>query len=380
MLTDRDLLALRLRSLLLAGSGPAGPAQVAGHFLALQGQDLPASMWALGVRCGATLTEVEQAYRDGQVVRSWPMRGTLHVVPPQDLGWMQRLTSARLLGKSAQRRQAQLGLEAHQIGKVDECVREVLAGGRVADRNALLDEVAGRGIEIRDHWRYHLIWHLAQTGTLVFGPVVNGQAMLALASEWIKDPRDLGRQEGLAELAARYVASHGPTTAGDLAWWSGLGKRQAAEALALAGDRVVQLGAADGAGGGAGFWIAPQLVDAPRPDPSGVVLLPAFDEYLLGYRDRRLALDPAHAPAVCPGNNGVFKALVAVGGVCAGTWRPVPRGALARLPQDKPIQLAVRWFDQAANRAADPAMLYQAALAYARYLGRDQVEVTATSG
>jgi hypothetical protein len=78
-------------------------------------------------------------------------------------------------------------------------------------------------------------------------------------------------------------------------------------------------------------------------------------------------LDPAHYPAWCPGANGVFKPTVVVDGVCVGTWKPVTRGVLAKLPPDRPIPVEVAWFDQ--SRTPDSAQLAEAANHYASYLG-----------
>ncbi|MDR1237406.1 MAG: winged helix DNA-binding domain-containing protein [Propionibacteriaceae bacterium] len=374
MLSQRDLLGLRLRSLLLAGNGSGEPVRVVRHLLAMQAQDFPASMWAVGMRSQSTLADVEKAYLDGQIVRSWPMRGTLHALPAEDVGWMQRLTSAKVLGASAERRRTHLGLERQLIERVRECVVDLLAGGRAASRDVLLGEVAARGVNIEAHWKYHLIWFLAQTGTLVFGPVAEGEPLLVLADEWIKQPRDLGREEALAELAASYVASHGPVTVDDLAWWSGLGKREIAEGLTLAGDQVARIESDSRS-----YWIAPKLTDPVRPIPPSVDLLPAFDEHLLGYRDRTAMLDPAHAPSICPGGNGIFKPVVTVDGVCAGTWRAASRSALNKLPADRRVPITVTWFNPTTGKTVDPKLLVEAATNYAHYLGKDQAKVTVSN-
>jgi hypothetical protein len=374
MLSQHDLLKLRLHSLLLAGGESVGPVGVARHFLAIQAQDFPASMWAVGMRSQSTLADVEKAYLDGQIVRSWPMRGTLHTLPAEDVGWMQRLTSAKVLGASAERRREHLGLERQLIERVRECVVDLLAGGRAVSRAVLLSEVAARGVNIEAHWKYHLTWYLAQTGTLVFGPVAEGEPLLVLADEWIKHPRNLDRAEGLAELAAKYVAAHGPATLDDLAWWSGLGKREVAEGLSLAGDRVARIDSDSRS-----YWVAPELINAAAPTQPSVALLPAFDEYLLGYRDRTAMLDPAHAPLLCPGGNGIFKPVIIVDGVCAGTWRTLPRSALNKLPPDRPVPITVTWFDPTTAKKSDPALLARAANNYAHYLGRDQAEVTVST-
>ena len=64
-----------------------------------------------------------------------------------------------------------------------------------------------------------------------------------------------------------------------------------------------------------------ELLSGTVPGARSVLLLPGFDEFLLGYTDRSAALAPEHAPLTVPGNNGMFKATVLTGGKVAGTWR-----------------------------------------------------------
>jgi hypothetical protein len=298
------------------------------------------------------------------------MRGTIHLTPAQDVGWLRDLTSAKALGAPAERRRSNLGLTLGRVETVREAVIETLTGGAALPRDVLLEAVSARGVRIEDHWRYHLIWFLAQTGTLVLGPIQDGRPSLVLANEWIANPRRLERDEALAELAARYVNSHGPAQADDLAWWSGLGKRDVAKALNLAGDRVTQLNGEDGGT----YWVSPALAGSQAI--SGVALLPAFDELLLGYRDRSLTLDRAQASAVCPGGNGVFKPVVVANGICVGTWRAPARGALKKLAIDQPVPVAVTWFNKESSRLAARPLVAAAANRYARYLGRRRAAVT----
>src|SRR5690242_3762111 len=67
---------------------PASALQVTRELGALQAQDYASGAWSLGVRSGLTLEQVEQAVVDRQVVRTWPMRGTIHWVPAEDARWM----------------------------------------------------------------------------------------------------------------------------------------------------------------------------------------------------------------------------------------------------------------------------------------------------
>jgi hypothetical protein len=371
-LSDAELLRLRVTALGLGAGRDGSPAKVGRRFLAMQGQDFFASLWALGVRSGGALAEVEAAFNSGELIRSWPMRGTLHVVPAEDIGWLQRLASAKLLGTSLQTRWRRLGLDEPALEKAREVAVAALGGGRALTRDGLFDCFREAGLAAFPQHNYHHIWYLSQTGTMVFGPIRDGEHLLVLADEWITAPRQLDREEALAEVAARYVAAHGPATVEDLAWWCGLGKRAVAEGLALAGGRVVSVSGEDGRT----YWINPETPGQPN---DGVLLLPAFDEHLLGYTDRRLMLPSGHASTLNPGNNGMFKPAVVVNGVCVGTWKGIPRGTLRRLPDSAPVPVTVTGFTAASGKRLPKRGLRQAADDYARFLGHPAAAVTLVS-
>lgn len=134
-----------------------------------------------------------------------------------------------------------------------------------------------------------------------------------LLEEWAPQARSLRTTKPWPELAARYFTSHGPATLQDFVAWSGL-------TLTNVARRHLTGGAAYPESGGVVYWMA-QTLPAPSPAPSEVYLLPGFDEYMLGYRDRSAALDPQHASKVTPGSNGVFQPTVVIDGQVAGVWK-----------------------------------------------------------
>ena len=99
----RELTALRLSAQRISASGDLHtPADVARWMLALQSQDLPGARWSVGLRLpGSTDSDVADALATGSIVRSWPMRGTLHIVAPEDLGWMLDIAAPRLATTAA---------------------------------------------------------------------------------------------------------------------------------------------------------------------------------------------------------------------------------------------------------------------------------------
>ena len=339
-LTTAEVLQLRMRAQLLRhishnpDPGPRSGAQhiaaVTRHMLALQGQDWPSSRWAVGVRTpGTGVADVHAAFDEGLLVRSWPMRSTVHVVAAEDIAWMQALTSERVLRGAAKRREF-LGLSDATLERVVEVSIAALANGARLTRDELSAAWTAAGIEWRSNWRYHLVWWLCQTGVAVLGPVsregiepadLSGEPLIVLADDWIRAPKRLDGDEALAEFAARYAAARGPVTAKDLAWWSGLTMGDSKRGLALATEAgaLQQVAVAHRP---APHWVAADVLDTPvAAGEHAGLLLPAFDEHLLGYTDRAPQLDPAHFEHIVPGRNGMFRATVVADGIVQGVWR-----------------------------------------------------------
>ncbi|WP_336661004.1 winged helix DNA-binding domain-containing protein [Leucobacter sp. USHLN153] len=316
-----------------APSGAERIANVARRMLAVQGQDWRSARWALGVRApGTTISDVEAAFAERRIVRSWPMRGTVHIVSADDIGWMQGATNHRVLA-GAPKRRAYLGMSDAVLDRLVETSLAALAASRGLDRDQLATHWTEAGIEWQSNWRYHVIWWLCQNGLAVFGPVgSSGEPLLVRADEWIMRPRLLEGDAALAELATRYSRARGPVRATDFAWWSGLTVREARHAIALASDagELVEARALDDAGapvaGASGvLWVDPELLGSGATMAPGEVpewqLLAAFDEHLLGYSERAPQLDPAHFERIVPGRNGMFLATVVQRGRVVGTWK-----------------------------------------------------------
>ena len=295
------------------------PVEVVRRLLALQGQDFPGVKWSVGIRqAGATQGAVEAACDAGEIVRSWPLRGTLHLVAGEDLGWLLALTAPRAIASAAGRRAA-LGITEADIEKARETALSALAGRRILTRDALLAAFEAAGVSPAGQRAYHLLWYLAQTGTLVLGATDGRQQTFALLDDWVPEPRRLDRDEALAELALRYFRSHGPATAADLARWSGLTLGDVRRGIAICGTELTSLEL-----DGVRYQIAPETLSNAAP-AARVHLLPGFDEYLLGYGDRSAALAPEHAEAIVPGSNGMFKPTIVADGEVVGTWKRILR-------------------------------------------------------
>lgn len=298
----------------LLGGSELTPAQVVDRAVALQGQDLGSVLRAIALRSqpGTTLDDVRAAFDAGQIVRSWPMRGTLFATTPRHLATLLAVTAERT-HRSAARRREELGVDAATIDRASDIAREMLSEQPLT-RAQIIAAWEAAGIPATGGRGYHLLMHLTVAGLTWWGAFADsGREQLLTLAEL---PKVEGVDAALAALVRRYVAAREPVTLDDLAWWTKLPKTMLRRGVADADLTEVSVD-----GMGAPAWV----VSEPRElDPTGVALVPGFDEWILGYGDRSLTASEAMQRELVPGNNGVFRPAVLVDGVTVGTWRPRP--------------------------------------------------------
>lgn len=306
---------------------------IAGAF-AIQAQDLPAAALGLRVRAaGLTAAAVRQAMNsDRSVVRGWFMRGTLYLVPAADARWLNRLYGPQVLRQS-QRRYRELHLDPPTLARADELIAAALAADGPLSRTELAGRLAAGGVATEGQVPFHLIRRAALTGLLCHGPVTeDDEATYVLADEWLPDADpELDDASATLLLARRYLAAHGPAALADFVTWSGLPVPLARSAWQLLLDSGEYLECeVDGQ-----LCLLPE-VDRRTLSPVGDVrLLPAYDNYLVGYRSRRLSVAAEHERLVWPGG-GQIRATVCVDGLIRGNWSRQDRGrSVAITPFDR---------------------------------------------
>lgn len=339
-ITPDDALALRMMSLLLreraAGGDADRPTDVAGvvtWFGAMQAQDAASAAWSLGVRLPThTVADVHAALERREAVRTWPMRGTVHLVPARDAHWMLTVMGVRALAGAPRRREF-LGLSEKTADRAVDLLADALAGGRRLSRSRCLAMLADAGVNSAGQFGYHLLWYASQRGVTCIAPNVDGEQTVVLLDEWVPDPHRPDRDEALGIIATRYFRGHGPTTRQDFAGWTGLTATDAKRGIAVAGKQLTTV-RVDGVEmlldpELLDTWTASSAVSSAVGDVDAVLALPGFDEYMLGFKDRSLMLAAEHKQAIIPGGNGVFQSTVVRGGRVIATWkRSLTRGRL----------------------------------------------------
>ncbi|MEJ1087166.1 winged helix DNA-binding domain-containing protein [Microbacterium sp. Mu-80] len=307
-----ELRSHRLRSHRL--TAPArSVSDAAEHMLAVQAQDFLAGRWALGVRTkGVFLRDVDAAFARGELVRAWTTRGTLHIIPARDLGWVLSVTAARQRQQAAGRHR-DLGIDDEMVAAAANALRPALSDGGCTRAEAFT-RFESVGIDPSGQRGIHLLFTLTIDGLICQGPVVESDGITREQRFVAVDDRvgeSVQPDDPLAELFVRYIDGHGPAGARDFAWWSGLTLTAAREAAERAQGRVQETDA--------GVYAA--LKSARRSlDDATAFALPAFDEYYISYADRTSVCDPENAGAVGPGKNGMVRPTVIESGRVTGTW------------------------------------------------------------
>jgi hypothetical protein len=345
---DAELRALRLRAQRLTGPPATGAADLVATLVGVQAQDPVAAALALRARSrGLDLAAVERA-RDEErsIVWTWAMRGTLHLVAADDVGWLLGLLGP-VFAAAGRRRRLALGLDDALCERALALLRDVLADAEPLPRAELVARLVGAGLPIDAAGQApaHLVGLAALRGVVCrVGP--SREPRYALLDQWLgRTPAALDEDAALSQLARRYRAGHGPVDAADLAAWSGLGLRRARRGLELLAGDAPATGA--------------------RPQGTRTALLGHFDPYLLGYASRDLVLDPRFARRIQAGGGFIAPAIL-VDGRVAGTWR--------RARRDEALDIALEPFEELEELPAGAlAELEREARDVARFLGATPV-------
>jgi len=315
-MTVKDLIKYRLHNQQITQHIFDKPGDLVKWFGAMQAQDYLNSLWAIGLRLkNATEAGIEKAIADKAIVRTWPMRRTLHFVSPPDVRWLLKLLTPRIIARSATLYRL-LEFDEKLFSKCKKLFVKALQAGKQLTRDELYSILEKAKIATSAQRGLHILCHLAQSGLICFGARKGKQPTLALLDEWILTTKTLIHDEALAELAKRYFMSHGPATIHDFAWWSGLTVSESKKAIEMVGSHFNK------------EVIASQLyymrndIQPIKSKSQSVYLLPNFDEYLVAYKDRSAALDAKYAKQVIgAAGNGIFSPVIISNGKVVATWK-----------------------------------------------------------
>jgi hypothetical protein len=308
-----DIANIRLTSQQIAQTEFKTAKDIVGWMGAMQAQDYHMVKWAIGVRLpNSTGKVIEAAINNGEIIRTHVLRPTWHLVSADDIHWMLALTAPQIKA-SLRSRHKELELSETVLSKSNTIIERALRGGRQLIREELMAELQKAGIAT-DNRASHLMLRAELDGIMCSGAIKGGKQTYALLEERVSEKKPFTKEEALANLAKKYFTSHCPATLQDFVWWSGLSASDARHALEMVKSDFISETIDSQT-----YWLT-NFSSIINTKKDVVQLLPAFDEFIISYKDRSASLPFAnHNKTVS--NNGIFRPVIVVNGQVSGIWK-----------------------------------------------------------
>jgi hypothetical protein len=290
--------------------------EVVARLGAVQAQDYAGSKWGIAQRTvGLTDALIEKEIDEGTIVRTHILRPTWHFVAAADIGWMLALSAPRVHSANAYwYRYLEVDDSVARRGRT--AIARALRNGEHLTRAELGKALAKAEIEISNPVRLACIVMRAELdGVICSGARRGKQFTYALLEERVAKTASLERDAALFELARRYFTTRGPATIDDFAWWSGLTKSDAKRGAEAAATELEHMSIADRS-----YWF-PAGEHALRIPSSLTHLLPNYDEYFIGLKDRSAFSARLKASGVEARTDALSGHVVVVKGQIVGGWR-----------------------------------------------------------
>ncbi len=315
-MTEGDILQCRLSSHLITDSKLDSAEKVANWMGAIQAQDYGQAKYAIGCRTSNLRNaDIEKAIIDKKIVRTWALRGTLHILAAADVYWILSAVTPVLLSRY-QPQFKRLGLVDEDFTGILKCIVQLLQGGKQLTRKELFAGLEQNNISTAGLRGALMLYKAGWLGMICLGPQRGKQDTYTLLEEWLPKPPPITRDEALIKLIQVYLQSHGPATLQDFIAWSGLSITESRAGFEQIRETFTKIEL-----NGQPYWMTSNC-PANDKSSSGIHLLAGFDEYLLGYKDRTLILDAVNAGKVIL-QNGIFKPTIIKNGKVIGTWNRV---------------------------------------------------------
>jgi len=311
---------IRLLSQQLINPGFEKPEGLVSWMGAIQAQNYEMSKWAIGIRLkSASLAKVEEALRDGRILRTHIMRPTWHLVTAEDIRWMLKL-SAKRIKSSWGFNDKEPEADKKLYFKVIKLVEKQLEGNNHLTKDEIIHSLTKAGINSDRRHITSLLQRAEVDAIICSGADKGNKPTYALLEERATPQKELHKDEALAMLATKYFRSHSPASLPDFVWWSGLSISEARHAIGLISTELI----VDKLKNYPDLFVHKLFYHDSIVDDT-LHLLPSYDEYLISYKGRTHVLDKIHYPKAFT-NYGIFYPVVVYNGKVIGNWNKGKKG------------------------------------------------------
>ncbi len=312
-----DIPRYRLHNQFLSQTDFTEPEQIVAALGAVQAQDYSGAKWALGQRLKNATTDaaMDKAFNEGKILRTHILRPTWHFVAPEDIRWMLMLSAPRVHTVNGFMYRQQ-GLDQPVIKKSYNVLEKALQGSNHLTRSELGSAFEKTGIEKAGGIRLgYFLMSAELDGVICSGGRKGKQFTYALLEERAPKVKALTREEALAELTRRYFTGRGPATLHDFTWWSGLTMAEAKEGIESVKPQFVSETI-----DGKTYWFDPSVSPVKEKSPAAH-LLPNYDEYFIGFKDRSAIGKVAKRAGIRSDDPSFLAHVIVLDGQLVGGWR-----------------------------------------------------------
>ena len=304
------------------------PEEVVKHMGAMQAQEYRMMRWGVAMRTKKPSAKAfKKAFDSGQIIRLHLMRGTWQLVSVEDYWPLLELCSAKALAViKGWMNSNKISIPDEEVKRIREILVQTAADKGSVTKEDFVEALAEKDIHMDEHRLSYHIRYAELSGTLCSGDLLPMKATYALAADKVGNASkrcttsSTDRDEALAMLARKYFQSRQPATLEDFVWWSGLNINDCRRGIEILGNSLhVET------------WRAASL---PRREfyftndcrtrgfrKGKYLLIPPYDEYLIGYKSRDIVLSPDYSHKA-HNNSGIFQPIIAHDGVICGNWSP----------------------------------------------------------
>ncbi len=310
-----DIPSRRLYNQRLSRTDFKTPNEVVSWLGAVQAQDYAGAKWALAQRTtDATDAALDRAFADGSILRTHLLRPTWHFVTPRDIRWLLKLTGPRVqAGNAFMYRKAEM--DKAVIRKSYTVLEKALRDGKQLTREELGGALEKAGILAEGQRLSYFMMSAELDGIIVSGARRGKQFTYTLLEERVPPVRAVSREEALVELVKRYFSTRGPATLQDFSWWSGLTMADAKNGIEMVKSEFVS-----DVLHGKEYWFSASRLPKNKQHPR-VFLLPNYDEYFIGFKDRSAITQVARQAGIAADDPALIAHVIILDGQIIGGWR-----------------------------------------------------------
>ena len=313
-----NLVAIRLLNQQLIVPQFKTPSEVVSHMGAMQAQEYRMMRWAVEMRTKKPSHKAfKEAYDSGRIIRLHLMRGTWQLVSAEDYWWMIDLCAPKAIAATTGWMHSnKISISDEELFRVRDILVQTATDLGSVTKEDFVKALAENNMQMDDHRLSYHIRMAEFSGTLCSGDLLPTKATYALSTEKVGPrPAQIDRDEALMRFTRKYFQSHQPATLEDFVWWSGQNVNDCRKGIALLGDTIhIEMWKSRN------FYLTDNC--RTRGFRTGkLLLIPPYDEYLIGYKSRDIVLPPEYRHRA-HNNSGIFQPIIARDGIICGNWSP----------------------------------------------------------